>query len=352
MKMRMYANRFLTQSRKGAEKRRGLSFLLCATLRLCVSALIFSPTAFGQSITATKAYVDRKYAEATNKLSKIDTSVKLHALTPEVTDTTVTLRPVDGAANWVAEKVAGVFDETVGDIKISLDGYINCEIYSRPDYEGDFYELMLRCEISQDAWRLSEFSDDDSYFTLSFHTTKDVGLYDGETRVGYIPEGRRVELYIYKDYEPDYSRSASGTFDCGLYVEGILEISGTPCWMETDSTYSQHVDFIPAKSPVVAIPTSTDSAKARRFTLAVETDAETEKAVEWQGGEVVEALPGASKLVPGLTVWDVAEVAPGKFRIGRASSPAQSAPLTLTAPNGRVAELTVDDDLVLEVKEK
>ena len=68
-------------------------------------------------------------------------------------------------------------------------------------------------------------------------------------------------------------------------------------------------------------------------------------------GEVVEALPGASKLVPGLTVWDVAEVAPGKFRVERASSPSQSAPLTLTAPGGRVAELTVGDDLVLEVKE-
>jgi hypothetical protein len=70
----MYANRFLTQSRKGAEKRRGLSFLLCATLRLCVSALIFSPTAFGQSITATKAYVDRKYSEATNAVASIVTN--------------------------------------------------------------------------------------------------------------------------------------------------------------------------------------------------------------------------------------------------------------------------------------
>ena len=55
--MRMYANRFLTP------------------LRLCVSALIFSaPTAFGQSITATKAYVDRKYAEATNAVASIVTN--------------------------------------------------------------------------------------------------------------------------------------------------------------------------------------------------------------------------------------------------------------------------------------
>jgi hypothetical protein len=37
--------------------------------------LIFSaPTAFGQSITATKAYVDRKYAEATNAVPSIVTN--------------------------------------------------------------------------------------------------------------------------------------------------------------------------------------------------------------------------------------------------------------------------------------
>lgn len=278
-------------------------------------------------------------------------SVKLHALTPEVADTTVMLAPVDGAANYVDGKVTGI-TETVGPIKGVLDGYINCEIYSSPDYEGDSYWLMLRCEIPQDAWRLSTFDEGNSYFTLMFNTTKDIGLYDGETRVGYIPEGRRVEVCIYKDYEPDYSRSASGTFDCGLYVEGELEISsGSLGWTETDSAYTQSVDFIPAKSPTVVLPESTDAAKARRFSLAVETDAESEKDVTWQGGEVVEAVPGASKLVPGLNVWDVSEVAPGKFRVDRASSPAQSAPLTLTAPNGRVAELAVDDDLVLEVKE-
>jgi hypothetical protein len=71
----MWTNLILTQRRRGAEKRRGYGaeklhfFNLCGTLRLCVSALIFSPTAFGQSITATKAYVDKRVgAVATNTL--------------------------------------------------------------------------------------------------------------------------------------------------------------------------------------------------------------------------------------------------------------------------------------------
>ena len=131
---------------------------------------------------------------------------------------------------------------------------------------------------------------------------------------------------------------SSGDEDVVIWGSGIENLSMTQ-------------SFVKGFTPVVALPKSTDSTKARRFSLAVETDAETEKAVEWQGGEVIEAVPGASKLVPGLNVWDVAEVAPGRFRVDRASSPAQSAPLTLTAPGGRVAELAVGDDLVLEVKE-
>ena len=59
--MRMYANRFLTQSRKGAERRRAFIFSLCGTLRLCVSALMFPVlAAFGQGRVAYESYVDGK----------------------------------------------------------------------------------------------------------------------------------------------------------------------------------------------------------------------------------------------------------------------------------------------------
>lgn len=59
--MRMYANRFLTQSRKGAEKRRGLSFLLCGTPRLCAAALMLSTlAASGRERVAYESYVDGK----------------------------------------------------------------------------------------------------------------------------------------------------------------------------------------------------------------------------------------------------------------------------------------------------
>lgn len=59
--MRIYANRFLTQSRKGAEKRRAFIFSLCGTLRLCVSALMFPVIAvFGQGRVAYEPWVEGK----------------------------------------------------------------------------------------------------------------------------------------------------------------------------------------------------------------------------------------------------------------------------------------------------
>jgi hypothetical protein len=57
----MGANQILTQSRKGAEKRRAFIFSLCGTLRLCVSALMFSVLAvYGQGHVAYESYVDGK----------------------------------------------------------------------------------------------------------------------------------------------------------------------------------------------------------------------------------------------------------------------------------------------------
>jgi hypothetical protein len=75
MKMRMGANQIFNAEAQRRRVSQREKQKLCASLRLCVSALIFSaPTAFGQSITATKAYVDRRYTDATNAVAFIVTN--------------------------------------------------------------------------------------------------------------------------------------------------------------------------------------------------------------------------------------------------------------------------------------
>ena len=299
---------------------------------------------------AKKAEVTKAIAAAMKDASA---SVKLHALTPEVTDTTVTLKPVDGAANYVDGKVEVIPIVTSRSFRllfivVALITDRNGESVQRTDYfsidfssddadvileSGEYYTTILRVKFKAikrwtaigEYFNVDVIANDSDSLSLVFETElSGIGPY-------YV-----VDCSGFSDV---FEIRSSGIEDVDIFGAGYEELSLTQ-------------SFVKGFTHVVALPASTDSAKARRFTLAVETDAETEKAVEWQGGEVIEALPGASKLLPGLTVWDVAEVAPGKFRVDRASSPAQSVPLTLTSPSGRVAELTVGDDLVLEVKEK
>ena len=310
-------------------------------------------------------------AAITAALKDAGASVKLHALTPEVTDTTVTLKPVDGVANWVDGKVEA--QSGITGRSFSTVCGLWAEYYWHPSV-GEGEELLhvsFSFPINSDNSVVERFyKDRHGDWMVEIVTTEDIPstveddyqeLFEG----GKLPKGMKLEAYVQEIItEGDCTDISKCTFEAGYFiflnsfetifpeavsVDGLdYELSFT----ENKETGFLHNVYRSDITAAVTLPASTDSAKARRFTLAVETDVEAEKAVEWQGGEVVEALPGASKLVPGLTVWDVAEVAPGKFRVDRASSSAQSVPLTLTAPNGRVAELTVGDDLVLEVKEK
>ena len=298
-------------------------------------------------------------AQKNPDLSDYAKKTKLHALTPEVTDTTVTLAPVDGAANWVDGRVEKVND--VSTMSYAVRGGMYIEVYSEPDYEGDIIEEeFVYFDAPKGTIKLDDiYCVEEGYvYELTFTVLEDLELRyvdpDSGRVVGYVPKGAKLFATV---FEGDWGENLEGQFTCATMVDDAVftgfKEGGSVNYgeMGDGGTLIQDVTVDLGRRVAVTLPASADAAKARRFSLAIETDTESEKAVEWQGGEVIEALPGASKLVPGLNVWDVAEVAPGKFKVERASSPAQSAPLTLTAPGGRVTELAVDDDLVLEVKE-
>jgi len=287
-------------------------------------------------------------------------SPPLRELVPDITDATVTLAPVDGAANWVDGIVQGLkYTEPTREFQRA---YI---LMAFQDVDsGDLVHAELALE-KEDVTNYSVLYPDQRV-AVDFRLSRAVSVLrsSDQSELTTLPEGTSFEmLFLEMEDNADFVNQGSFTWHDGVGEHSYISYpSGAPT-VDVDGILLQAPDNFyyadvrqavsnPRKSPIITLPTSADAAKARWFSLALETDADSEKEVTWQGGEVIEALPGASKLVPGLNVWDVAEVAPGKFKVERASSPAQSAPLTLTAPNGRVAELTVDDDLVLEVKEK
>lgn len=323
-----------------------------------------------------EAYAKKKEVTAAIEKAMKDASasVKLHALTPEVTDTTVTLKPVDGAANYVDGRVEA--QSRIVGRNFSATYKIWCEYLWVPgdESENHMISVTFTCPINEGNSVIEGIYPDEFEGEWRFRiiTTQDIpaeidSRYPELFKGAMIPKGTRLSYLIYDlEIEEGCNTDLSQCSFRTLYSipSPWYAITPVPENLDVDGKYYNrdlyeldegrsvtHQVVRRDITAAVAIPASADTAKARSFTLAVETDVEAEKAVEWQGGEVIEAVPGASKLVPGLNVWDVAEVAPGKFSVDRASTPAQSAPLTLTAPNGRVAELVVGDDLVLEVKE-
>lgn len=294
-------------------------------------------------------------------MKSVSASTQLHALPPEVTDTTVTLKPIDGAANYVGGKIEGMPGKLVPIGDSIFDIYLRGDL--RTD-DGTWVGTFDAREYSLYGVFAFEYVGHNGIDTAKYRITvlQDFVVNDCDNNMPFFKfiKGKTGEFHrtIFSDEFEERDKYIMGNIQwdltpwdvLGEYVYNYPSGANPEFYTASFSGYYE-TELTPSKTPVITIPESTDVTKARKFTIAVETDTDTEKAVEWQGGEVIEALPGASKLVPGFNVWDVAEVAPGKFKVERASNPAQSVPLTLTAPNGRVAELVVNDDLVLEVKE-
>lgn len=322
---------------------------------LAISSVDLEPYAKKDEVTA-----------AIEKAMKDATAVKLHAITPDNIYYPAVLKPIDGAANHVGDKVRVEVTERVESvctINLNINFWVGVDElgHSGGDLGSDQHEVKVKIlSSSHDGWRYQSF-----IFT---NTGPDIDYYVDATRVGgssrhkifTLPAGSifEVEAFFDEPFDPamNYTDVPFGncSFNDGVFYAVYSDhdqVEYPVDLINTDGSKIRYQAGYEAPALIVAIPESADASKARKFSLAVDTNTYTEKAVEWQGGEVIEAVPGASKLVPGLNVWDVAEVAPGKFKVERASSPAQSAPLTLAAPGGRVAELAIDDDLVLEVKE-
>lgn len=330
-----------------------------------------------------EAYAKKEEVTAaiTAAMKDASASVKLHVLTPEVTDATVTLKPQDGKANWVEGTVAFApkIEKTFHSHMLWRVTYYNGSL----DAGMHFYSEDLEFTHENSEITFIEIDDYSYTYLVGIKTKEDIVLtMNCEGGDGYyaedfdfrFPAGTEFEIFLvgppdvtdgsWRPGDPVGDFSFSGEImdaTCPAFnIQDVLPSS----MVDMDDGHMFELDSWGASTGIVeqlvyrkdatAVTRLPDSIGfARQFSLSLATDVTAETAVTWEGAdEIIEAFPGASKLVPGLTVWDVAEVAPGKFRVDRASNPAQSVPLTLTAPNGRVAELTVGDDLVLEVKEK
>ena len=276
---------------------------------------------------------------------------ELHALAPEVTDTMVTLKPVDGAANWVEGVVgAGSFVET-----FSFKHVASVAAWNEDDDVVADFDAVLELDNTNSVI----VNKLDSQTTeVILRATKNVDLYDLKDSTkhrGYIYEGAVLEFELAEPTDFTGTVPFRRELDASYWGEEAYIWDPVPNAVSIGVPDGHSLPGFYAVSagsnPRITLPGSTGH--ARSFSLALVTDARDEMGLVWEGGDIIEAFPGAKNIVPstGEIVFDIKEVAPGKMLVNRVPG-ASGGAVTLTAPNGRVAELTVGDDLVLEVKEK
>ena len=288
-------------------------------------------------------------------VSKKADTAKLHALTPEVTDGKVILKPVDGKANWVGGTV-GVKGVMSVERSIGVEIVAYFMLYNPPEDSSGMLPVFASADVttfSVIGWDKNDYGGyGDTRITVRFED--DVDLISSEYgKLCTIPAGTVGTGYISDAFDQDETIDGRW-FSLEEVHHGIanaesLGIDGELMYTEYNYYYTQ-IATKSSRVPHVTLPGSTGN--ARRFSLALTTDVTAETDVAWEGGDIIEAFPGAKNLVPstGEIVFDVKEIAPGKMLVNRVPG-ASGGAVTLTAPNGRVAELTVGDDLVLEVKE-
>lgn len=298
---------------------------------------------------------------------------ELHSLVPEISEGKVTLRPADEKANWVEGTVTA---GSPGKRAFRIVAY--CEAFY-VDYENDDHLTV--------KWKF-EFSDKNSEF-VSIRKFEDpvlvIRLTDlvigavTESDPPYISNGT-YPLELLKGVELDFYLGdidlSEGEFDWGstdLNSESFsAEIYGGSLFESLESTFptfmqggghsyslesavtgtGSYVEHTaPKTSAAFSISLPGGTGPARHFSLALTTEVEKETDVTWEGAtKIIEAFPGASKLISGEVIWGVKEVAPGKMLVNRTPG-ASGGSVTLTSESGSNYELTVNNDGELEVKE-
>lgn len=283
-------------------------------------------------------------------------------LVPGTSEGKVTLKPVDGKANW-----APSFNVSSSPLKIFSINLSDNSLYYTCHDSGGYFTLQLSCDNLTEknaVIRGIEVPLGTSEGLLYFEPTESISLgynnapsgLDMSSFPASLEPGSIPYCSVVVDFKGDESDnieecnfSLTGYELYGIDFPSKVEFNGQTYYLEGAMGPFGITQSLDEGAKIsVTLPDSTDHACS--FSLALTTDAKEEQGVTWEGADkVIEAFPGAKKLAPGTTVWDVKEVMPGTFLVDRA--PATSGTPTIVGDNGTTYTLGVDTDGTLEVRQ-
>lgn len=269
--------------------------------------------------TLDKSSIDLSaYAKKDEVDSAISTVMKtvsehtaLHALNLETIDRTAHFSPLDGKANYAAACIA--LDNGQFDRQLVIEYNVTVP-YDNPDPDGapviKYTASTTVTNFSVFGWAgLQELGYTEFYITV--HDEVIFTDYNGK-QIGHINKDASTRCYLDGVYSVGEAVDAQ---TIRFYNDALVtcDITTATSAYVSNNEYSQSA--LTYTGVAVTMPSATNH--ARQFTLSLETDTGTAKAVTWNGGTVIEKFAGASNLSGGRTVWIVREVAPNIFLIDR-----------------------------------
>ena len=284
-------------------------------------------------------------------LEKKADKAELHPCTVETTDSEIIITPTkhdvvsggfyaDGAIKS-EEETASNWEANILTIPV-LVSWVDIET-------GDYFFESSEATIDFNG-KISITQLDDGGHAFKARLVEDVPIMDisyFNDQIGHIPMNFEIYLGSYMD-NTYFSEIGGWNLNFG-YVDGksiSYDGGGTiPVY------FNRMVDIIsPRRNIIFNIPSvNLRDNSFSDFTVKLNRANANTADVAWRGlSGMIEKFPGASRMIPGTNVWRVTSVGNGLALIDRNTNSADG---VLTSPSGRKAELALNDDMTLEVKE-
>lgn len=279
---------------------------------------------------------DAADAKATYEaLDKKADKAELHPCTVETTDSKIIITPTK------QDVVGGGFysDEA---IKSQADKVLGWEgiCYVTAVFGGEYYTVSVQVNLSTNKnCRIYV----DSFDNQILEMTETVTVYDDFFgQIGWLNKGIRSLVGYGKDLPSSINAYTPTIF---TFDDSKGYLHNTDSYVELNSTtFASGED----KNFVVDLFTKPHD-KFFDFTVRVNSANANTADVSWRGlSGMIEKFPGASRMIPGTNVWRITNTGNGVALIDRNTASADG---VLTSPSGKKAEIVLNDDMSLEVKE-
>lgn len=283
-------------------------------------------------------------------------------ITASVSGSVARVSPLNESANYVDGSLTLAGSVTVTKREVTI-GEVHAE------YVGSGNQSRMLALTSAGPFTVEHAgtdTDGGGYLFNIYRVPQRVELLDASTgtpsALAYIPEGATFHYYTPDGWAEDDMTSVTESVLLDsetlyyMFKYGAVEVYGHALpgdgWEISRvfpvgySFLAQEGTEVSAKTLGVVLPVT--SGEARRFSLAVATDAAGGESVDWGSVTVRETFPGAAALAAGTTVWSVTETRPGEILVDRTPGPDG---VTLTADSGRKALVSLNEDLTLKVTE-